>query len=165
MTKPDFIVVMGVSGTGKTEVAQALAERMGVRWIEADTYHDQANVHRMQRGEGLTDEMRWPWLHAVTQAAIAIHPRPVVIACSALKRSYRDFLRDRLGDVAFAFLDGPSELILQRLGQRQNHFAGPSLLSSQLETLERPMQDEQFIRLPIDTTPSDIVNKAAAAFA
>ena len=117
----------------------------------------------MGRGEGLTDEMRWPWLAAVAEAALALPSRPAVIACSALKRSYRDFLRERLGQVGFAFLDGPEELILQRLGSRKNHFAGPSLLSSQLATLEPPMLDERFVALSIAWAPQTIVDGAVTA--
>ncbi|RWI29194.1 MAG: gluconokinase [Mesorhizobium sp.] len=163
MARPDFIIVMGVSGTGKTEIARGLANRLGVDWIEADTYHSAANVERMRRGDGLTDEVRWPWLAAVAEAALALPSRPAVVACSALKRSYRDFLRERLGQVGFAFLDGSEELILQRLGSRKNHFAGPSLLSSQLATLELPMPDERFLALSIAWSPQSIVEKAAAA--
>lgn len=165
MTQPDFIVVMGVSGTGKTEIARVMAEELKVDWIEADTYHPPANVVRMQGGEGLTDQMRWPWLTAVVRAALALPSRPAVVACSALKRSYRDFLRERLGNVAFAFLDGPRELILERLDKRRNHFAGPSLLSSQLDTLEPPMPDERFVRLAIECSPRQIVDTAIKAFA
>jgi len=162
MSRPDFIIVMGVSGTGKTEIARGLAERLGVDWIEADSYHTPANVERMRRGEGLTDEQRWPWLSAVTDAAKAAQSRPVVVACSALKRRYRDFLRDRLGEVAFAFLDGPPDLILERLGNRRNHYAGPSLLASQLDALERPMPDERFVHLPIAWNPVRLVDEASA---
>lgn len=162
---PDFIVVMGVSGSGKTAIARRLAERLGVDWIEADRYHSPENVERMRSGLGLTDELRWPWLAAVADAALTLPTRPAIVACSALKRSYRDFLRDRLGDVAFVFLDGPAELLLQRLGDRQNHFAGPSLLASQLATLERPQQDEHFVTLPIAWSPEQIAAEAASAFA
>lgn len=163
MGMPGFIVVMGVSGSGKTEIARRLAERLGVDWIEADRYHGPENVERMRSGKGLTDELRWPWLSAVTDAALELPSRPAVIACSALKRSYRDFLCDRLDDVAFIFLDGPAELLLQRLGDRQNHFAGPSLLASQLATLEPPQPDERFITLSIAWSLKQIVSKAAAA--
>jgi len=163
MSPPEFIVVMGVSGTGKTEIARRLANRLGVDSIEADVYHSAANVERMGRGEGLTDEMRWPWLAAVAEAALALPSRPAVVACSALKRSYRDFLRERLGQVGFAFLEGPEELILRRLDSRKNHFAGPSLLTSQLATLEPPMPDERFVALSIACAPQCIVDRAVAA--
>jgi gluconokinase len=165
MEKPDFIVVMGVSGTGKSVIARRLAERLGVDWIEADSYHSPENVARMRSGQGLTDCLRWPWLAAVAAAALDLPGRPAVVACSALKRSYRDFLRQRLGDVAFVFLDGEAELIRQRLGDRADHFAGPSLLASQLATLERPQTDERFIALSIAWSPDRIVDTAAAAFA
>ena len=163
MARPDFIVVMGVSGSGKTEIARALAARLDAPWIEADAFHSSANVERMRRGEGLTDALRWPWLRTVAKAALRERRRPVVIACSALRRTYRDFLRQQLGEVAFAFLDGPIELVEQRLGQRKNHFAGPSLLASQFATLEPPSDDERCIRLPIEWTPQRIVDTAAAA--
>lgn len=163
MTWPDFIVVMGVSGTGKTEVARGLAERLGVEWIEADIYHSADNVERMRRGEGLTDELRWPWLRAVAEGALALPSRPAIVACSALKRSYRDFLRERLGEVAFAYLEGPAELIESQLGSRKNHFAGPSLLASQLAALEPPMSDERFVSLPIAWSLDRIVDTAAGA--
>jgi gluconokinase len=163
MARPDFIIVMGVSGTGKTEIARGLAEELGVEWIEADRFHSPENVERMRRGEGLTDELRWPWLAALADAASELPTRPAIIACSALKRRYRDFLRGRLGNVAFAFLDGPEELIQERMADRKNHFAGPSLLASQLATLERPDADERFVALSIAQSPSQIIAAAAAA--
>ena len=162
MARPDFIVVMGVSGTGKSEIAGSLAKHFGVEVIEADAYHSPENVERMRRGEGLTDELRWPWLEAVADVARAVSGRPVVIACSALKRRYRDFFRERLGNVAFAFLDGAPPLIEQRLNLRTNHFASATLLSSQLAALERPAADEHAIRLPIDWSPERIVEQAVA---
>lgn len=165
MTMPDFIIVMGVSGTGKSEIAQLLSQRLDVSYIEADTYHSRENVELMRQGVGLTDDQRWPWLNAVAGAALALPSRPAIVACSALKRSYRDFLRERLGSVVFIFLDGPDALIRERLGARKNHFAGASLLASQLTTLERPGADEWHIRLEFSATPQQIAEAASRALA
>jgi gluconokinase len=154
---------MGVAGSGKTEIARRLADALGCEWVEADTLHSPENVERMSKGVGLTDEQRWPWLTAVAEAALAKPGRPVVIACSALKRRYRDFLRERLGSIAFAFLDGPADLIEARLKARQGHFAGASLLASQFAALEPPEPGEASVRLPIEWTPQRIVTAAAAA--
>ncbi|MEO9337603.1 gluconokinase [Mesorhizobium sp. SB112] len=159
----DFLVVMGIAGTGKTEIASRLATALGCTWIEADRLHSAENVELMRQGIGLTDEQRWPWLGEVCEAALAERRRPVVIACSALRRRYRDFMRERLGVVRFLFLDGPTELIEQRLQARKSHFATTSLLASQLATLERPEDDEQPIRLDIALTPEEIVSSAVRA--
>ncbi len=163
LSQSDFLVVMGIAGTGKTEIASRLAEALGCGWIEADRLHSPENVELMRQGIGLTDEQRWPWLAAVCDAALAEPGRPVVIACSALRRRYRDFLRDGLGAVRFLFLDGSPELIEQRLGARKSHFATTSLLASQLATLEPPADDEDPVRLDIALTPSEIVAHAVAA--
>lgn len=162
VSQSDFLVVMGIAGTGKTEIARRLAEALDCQWIEADRLHSPENVERMRQGIGLTDEQRWPWLAAVCDAALAEPGRPVVIACSALRRRYRDFMRDRLGAVRFLFLDGSAELIEQRLGARKSHFATTSLLASQLATLEPPADDENPVRLDIALTPSEIVAQAVA---
>lgn len=159
----DFLVVMGIAGTGKTEIASRLATALGCAWIEADRLHSAENVELMRQGIGLTDEQRWPWLGAVCEAALTESKRPVVIACSALRRRYRDFMRDRLGVVRFLFLDGPTELIEKRLQARKSHFATTSLLVSQLATLEPPEDDEQPIRLNIALTPEEIVSSAVRA--
>ena len=163
MARAEFIVVMGVAGAGKTEIASRLASALECAWIEADRLHSPENVERMSKGIGLTDEQRWPWLSAIAEAALAEPGRPVVIACSALKRRYRDFLRERLGTASFAFLDGPAELIEARLKARKGHFAGASLLASQFAALEPPTADEDFVRLPIEWTPERIVEAAVAA--
>lgn len=159
----DFLVVMGIAGTGKTEIANRLAAALGCTWIEADRLHSAENVELMRQGIGLTDEQRWPWLDAVCEAALAETERPVVIACSALRKRYRDFMRQRLGAVRFLFLDGSTELIEQRLQARKSHFATTSLLASQLATLEAPEDDEKPIRLDIALTPEEIVSNAVAA--
>lgn len=109
---------------------------------------------------GLTDEDRWPWLNAVCKAALAERRRPVVIACSVLKRSYRDLFRRRLGVVRILFLHGPMDLVAERLGERKNHFASISLLESQLQALKPPAQDEQAIALDIAQKPQTIVAQA-----
>jgi gluconokinase len=114
----------------------------------------------MRSGQGLSDEARWPWLASVCDEAVALSRRPVVIACSALKRRYRDFIRERLGQVRFIFLDGAAEIIAARLANRKGHYAGVSLLDSQLEALEPPEPDEQAIHLSIGLMPADIVRAA-----
>lgn len=157
---PDFIVVMGVAGTGKTEIARRLADVLGAPFVEADAFHSSANVERMRLGIGLTDEDRWPWLNAVCEAALAERRRPVVIACSVLKRSYRELFRRRLGAVRILFLHGPLDLVAERLRERKDHFASISLLESQFQALESPAQDEQAITLDIAQKPQAIVAQA-----
>lgn len=144
-----FVLVMGTAGTGKSEVGRRLAAALGSEFIEADLFHSPGNVEKIREGRGLTDADRGPWLHAVCRAALDCPSRPVVIACSALKRSYRDLIRARLGTVRLVFLDGTQELISARLSGRQGHFASVSLLDSQLDTLERPCLDEAPIVLDI----------------
>mgnify|MGYP002653511225 CR=1 FL=1 len=127
----------------EAELLPGASERDWLLVIEADGLHSAANVAHMAQGLGLTDEMRWPWLEAVCAAARSESRRPVVIACSALRRVYRDFLRNWLGDsgegeVRFLFLDGPRSLIEDRLRARAGHFATVTLLDSQLATLEPP---------------------------
>lgn len=159
----DFVVVMGIAGTGKSAIAAGLADALGCAWIEADSLHSAESIERMRQGIGLTDKERLPWLGAVCDAALAQPERPVVIACSALRRLYRDLLRRRLGNVRFVFLDGPSDLIEARLGSRQGHFATTSLLKSQIATLEPPEPDEHPIRIAITLAPETIVAHAAEA--
>lgn len=160
---PEFLVVMGIAGTGKTEIARRLARALGASFVEADTFHSPANVERMRNGVGLTDDDRWPWLNAVCDAALA-QRRPVIIACSVLKWRYRDLFRQRLGAVRILFLHGPIGLIAARLQARKNHFASISLLESQLQALEPPTPDEQPIILDIAQTPEAIVAEALKAF-
>jgi gluconokinase len=157
-----FILVMGVAGTGKSMIAGRLAAALGGVFIEADVYHSHDNVERMRRGVGLTDDDRWPWLAAVAEAALGADRRPVIIACSALKRSYRDFLRARIGTFPILYLAGSRELIGERLARRQSHFAGGSLLESQLQTLEPPTEDENVVYLDIRLSPEEIVADAPA---
>jgi carbohydrate kinase (thermoresistant glucokinase family) len=159
----DFIVVMGVCGTGKTEIADRLANTLGYSRIEADRLHSAENVERMRQGIALTDELRWPWLQAVCDEALSEPARPVVIACSALRRRYREFFRTRLGAVSFVFLDGPRSLIEQRLNARKGHFATVALLDSQLAALEPPDPDENPIRADIAWQPERIVEVIAVA--
>lgn len=158
--RPGYLVVMGVAGTGKTEIARRLADVLQAPFVEADLLHSAANVERMRRGVGLTDEDRWPWLNAVCDAAYAHQHRPVVIACSVLKRSYRDLFRRRLGVVRILFLHGSMELVGERLKRRKNHFASVSLLESQIRTLEPPAADEDPIVLDIAEPPEIIVTNA-----
>lgn len=129
------LVVMGVSGCGKTTLAQALAARLGAAFVDADGLHPPGNLAKMARGEALTDVDRRPWLDLV---AGALRDRaPVVVACSALRRAYRDRLRDA-GGVRFLHLAAPREVIAARLAARRGHFMPASLLDSQYATLEPP---------------------------
>ncbi len=139
------IVLIGVSGTGKTTVGKGLAPKLGATFLEGDDYHTSANVAKMRAGTALRDEDRWPWLAKIA-AAIAEHARdgrPVVVACSALRRAYRDRLREgaRL-PLTFVHLTIDAGLIKHRLMARTQHFMPASLLQSQLETLEPLQADE-----------------------
>jgi gluconokinase len=137
------IVVMGVSGAGKTEIGVALADALHWPFYDADEYHSPANIEKMHRGEGLTDADRAPWLarlHALVTEVIQTS-RCCVLACSALKESYRHALRPANappGAVRFVYLDVPREVLDERLRTRDGHFAPPELLGSQLATLEKP---------------------------
>jgi gluconokinase len=145
---------MGVSGTGKTTLAQVLAERLSGHYIEADAYHSQSSIGKMRAGIPLEDRDRWPWLAAVAAAALQGQRRnggPVFIACSALKRVYRDKLRQRLGPLVLLHLTGSNELIAARIRQRQAHFMPAGLLKSQLAALEPPAPDEVAMTVRVET--------------
>ncbi len=133
------LVIMGVSGCGKSTLGAALAARLGAAFVDADDLHPPANVAKMAAGEPLTDADRWPWLDAVAQALR--DPGPVVVACSALRRSYRDRLR-AAGDLQFLHLAAPQAAIAARITARKGHFMPPGLLATQYETLEPPGPDE-----------------------
>jgi gluconokinase len=158
------VIVMGVSGSGKTTVAQGIADAMGWQFAEGDDFHPRANVAKMASGTPLTDEDRWPWLRAIRawideQAAAG---RSAVVTCSALKRSYREVLGEAQPGVRFCELDAPSGLISDRLSQRKGHYMPPSLLPSQLATLEPLEPDEPGVRVSVADTPEEIVVSALA---
>lgn len=157
------VVVMGVSGSGKTTVGALLAERLGVPYAEADDFHSPANVARMAAGHPLDDADRAPWLDAIAGWITARHGSGGVISCSALRRRYRDRLRSDAPDLFFLHLDGPSELIAARLAARTGHFMPPGLLRSQFEALEPLEPDEAGAVVPLDGDPEQITERALAA--
>jgi gluconokinase len=157
---PCGLVVMGVSGSGKSTVANRLAARLGWRYEDGDSFHPASNVAKMSAGQPLTDEDRWPWLQAIAdeidrRSGTGEH---VVIACSALKRAYREVLVHGRDDIRIVFLDGPQDLIAARLAARKGHFMPPGLLASQFRTLERPDASERPIVVSIDASVEQIVD-------
>ncbi len=140
MSKPAVIVVMGVSGSGKTTIGQKLAASLGWEFRDGDDFHPPANIAKMSAGTPLTDEDRGPWLATIRAFIDATRNRHAhaVIACSALRASYRDVLAGQALDVKFVHLDGDYALILERMGHRPGHFMKPEMLRSQFETLEAP---------------------------
>lgn len=159
------IIVMGVSGSGKTTVSQALAARTGFIERDGDDYHPAANIEKMKAGIPLTDADRLPWLHAIADAVDRYVDKntPVIIACSALKRAYRDILVHGRKDVHIVYLSGSAELIAQRLSHRSHHFMPPSLLESQIGALESPHPDEHILTVDIAAPVDRIVDKIVAA--
>lgn len=155
-----ILIVMGVSGAGKTRIGELLAERLHCDFTDGDAFHSAANKEKMHQGIPLTDDDRWPWLKAI-RAAIEEKQRThetAVFTCSSLKRSYRDILRAGDRDVCFVYLKGTREVLQERLTTRTGHFFDPSLLQSQLDTLEEPGVDEA-ITVSIDLTPERIVDE------
>ena len=153
------LVIMGVSGSGKSTVAGLLAGRLGWDFAEGDDLHPASNVAKMHAGQPLTDEDRWPWLESIA-AWIREHTdagTPGVVTCSALKKRYRDVLR---GDgVVFVFLEGSKDRISDRLASRHGHFMPPALLDSQFDALEAPSGDENFISLCVGATPGEVAQE------
>jgi len=162
LTGPRTLVVMGVSGTGKSTVARLIAEQAGWALIEADDVHPPANIDKMSAGVALTDEDRWPWLDALG-ARISATPGSVVVACSALRRVYRDRLRVPGRRTYVLHLAGPAPVIAERLRGRSGHFMPPALLDSQLRALEPLEPDEAGLTLGIDTSPHEIVRIVLSA--
>ena len=134
-----IVVVMGVSGSGKTVVGQALAKDLGWPFFDADNFHPKENVAKMAAGTPLTDADRWPWLDRLAAEMKALEERGVsaVLACSALRQAYRDRI-SRAGNVRYVHLSGDHDTIAARLAARKNHYMPPTLLASQLATLEAP---------------------------
>ena len=157
------IVVMGVSGSGKSTVAARLAQRLGWDFAEADTFHSPANVEKMRSGIALDDEDRGPWLDAIAAwiDAQRMQRRPCVVACSALKRRYRKRLSDGKADVRFVFLAGPYDTVAARLAGRSGHYMPLSLLQSQFDALEPPGPEENPIVLSIALPVDEIVSEVA----
>lgn len=162
---PTALIVMGVSGSGKSTVGSALARALSWDFRDGDAFHPPANVEKMRAGVPLTDADRWPWLEAIASHVRDLEARGghVVIACSALKRAYRDRLRASGAHLAFVHLEGSFDLIASRLSARQGHFMPASLLESQFATLEPPAPDEAAIRVAIDAAPAAIVAAILAA--
>ncbi len=159
------LVVMGVSGVGKTTVASRLAARLECELADADDFHPQANIAKMAAGIPLQDEDRWPWLDAIAAwiRARAEAGRTAVVTCSALKRAYRDVLRRASAGVVFVHLSGSPELIADRLRNRHGHFMPPALLASQLATLEPLGQDEPGMTVDVAPTPEELADEILAA--
>ena len=155
------LVVMGVSGSGKSTIADKLAERLNWTYEDGDKFHPASNVAKMSAGQPLTDEDRWPWLKAIAAeidraCAAGEH---IVIGCSALKRSYRDVLMRGRTDTRLVYLDGTQSLIADRLSHRKGHFMPPGLLISQFAALEPPTPDERPVTVSIDAEVEVIVDR------
>ena len=158
------IVVMGVSGCGKSTVAGRLAQRLGWDFAEADAFHTAANVEKMRSGIALTDEDRGPWLDAIAAwiATARAQGRPCIVACSALKRRYRERLAGGHGDVRFVYLKGDYDTVAARLAGRSGHYMPLALLQSQYDALEEPAADEKALVLSIERPVEALVEEAAS---
>jgi gluconokinase len=151
---------MGVSGSGKSTVADSLARRLAWTCEDGDRFHPASNIAKMSAGHPLTDDDRWPWLLAIANEIdrVCMTGEHAVIACSALKRAYRDVLVHGRSDVRIVFLKGTQPLIAQRLAERKDHFMPPGLLDSQFKTLEPPEAGENPITVSIDAPVESIVD-------
>ncbi|MCW8333122.1 gluconokinase [Vibrio sp. SCSIO 43135] len=158
------VIVMGVCACGKSTVGEHLAKKLGRKFIDGDDLHPRANIQKMSSGQPLDDEDRKPWLERIRDAAYSLESKNEhgIIVCSALKKKYRDQIREGNHNVTFLFLDGNQELILERMRKRQGHFMKENMVKSQFETLERPDHEPQTLVINIDGEISDVVERAAA---
>jgi gluconokinase len=155
---------MGVSGCGKSSVGTAFSGLTGIAYRDGDDLHSAQNVAKMQSGTPLTDDDRRPWLQSCG-TALRDAPDGLILGCSALRRRYRDILRESSGlpDLRFVLLDGSEALLLERVNARKGHYMPASLLRSQLDTLERPGADENAVSVSIDQPVEDIARAVLAA--
>jgi gluconokinase len=155
-----IVIVFGVSGAGKTTIGKLLAKDLGRRFLEADDFHPRANIDKMRRGIALTDEDRRPWLDSLRERiGKSVEARQdAVLACSALKRAYRERLRVS-DDVKFVFLRGDFALVEKQLRRRRGHFMNPDLLRSQFADLEEPGLDEDAVTIELGRTPEELVEE------
>lgn len=162
-----IVVVMGVSGSGKSLVGAALAEAMGAAFAEGDSYHPAANIARMSSGQALRDEDRWGWLDAIGAeiARAGREGRALVVTCSALKRAYRDRLRLASGRISFVYLDVGRDTAAARVAGRKGHFMPASLIDSQFAALEPPTPDEKAIAVDASRDPGELVGEVLSALA
>jgi gluconokinase len=159
------VVVMGVSGVGKSTVAKGISTILGGTFAEGDAFHPEANVEKMAAGQPLTDDDRWPWLRSIgdwMSVEIAAG-RSAVVACSALRRVYRDLLREGRPEVVFCHLTADPDLIGERVSHRTDHYMPASLLPSQLATLEPLEPDEPGVAVSVDGEAADVIARAVAA--
>jgi gluconokinase len=155
-----IVIVFGVSGAGKTTIGKLLAKDLGWRFYEADDFHPRRNIEKMRKGLPLTDEDRWPWLERLREQitrSLAVKENAVV-ACSALKRRYRERLHVS-NDVKFVFLRGDCALVENQLRRRTGHFMNPALLKSQFADLEEPEPDENVLTIDLGRTPQELVKE------
>lgn len=159
------IIVMGVCGSGKSSIGLKVANALGAKFIDGDDLHPRANIQKMAAGNPLNDEDRAPWLERIRDSAYSLERKNElgVIVCSALKKQYRDQIREGNDSVSFLFLDGSQSLILERMRARQGHFMREAMVQSQFDTLERPDGEPGVFRIDIDGTFEQVVDRAVTA--
>jgi gluconokinase len=161
-----ILIVMGVSSSGKTVTGKSIARHLHAPFLDGDDFHPPANKEKMRSGTPLVDADRWPWLDALAQAlhAAADHKGVAVGACSALKRAYRDYLRQQAGEpILFIFLEGSEQMIAQRAAMRVHEYMPASLIASQFATLERPTENENVLPVPITLSVEAIAERVVKA--